>query len=205
MKSTMIQSVFGMLVFAMAVMPMANAQNLSFGPVVGVNFASISDVPNAQVKAGLAAGLFLNYSVNEKFGLGIKGLFSQMGTKVENSPAEVNLNYLQIPLSGIYYFGNVGDSFRPKIFLGPYLGLLLSGNDQNGNEILGSDGKGLYKKADVGGQIGVGFNYSLKNSSWLNFDAGYGASFVNITDHSTLNHRNRAFFVSLGYSFPLNM
>lgn len=204
MKTRIFKSMMWVFICTVCIMPFASAQKVSFGPMVGANFATISDVPNAEVNTGLAAGVFLNYSIDENFGLGIKGLFSQLGTMVENSSAETNLNYIQLPLSAIYYFGKRGDTFRPKVFLGPYLGVLLTANDQNGNEILGLDGKNAFNTADFGGQIGVGFNYSMKERGWINFDAGYSTSLANITDHNTLNYKNNAFFVSLGYSFPIS-
>jgi len=204
MNKKMLMSGMVAFVFVLGSMTMATAQKMSFGPVIGANFATISDVPNAEVNTGLQAGVFLNYSVNENVGLGLKGLFSQLGTHVENSAAEVNLNYIQIPLSGIYYFGERGNTFRPKVFLGPYLGFLLSSNDQNGNEILGVAGNDAFNKADFGGQIGLGFNYSMQDRGWINVDAGFSGSLTNITDHNSLNHKNRSIFLSVGYSFPIS-
>lgn len=204
MKMKMLKLVLSVSVFILGFLPFADAQKLSFGPMVGANIAKISDVPNSKSQIGPAAGVFLNYSVNENIGFGLKGLFSQLGTSVDNSSAEVKLNYVQIPLSGVYFFGERGNIIRPKIFLGPYVGFLLSAKDQNGTNIVDSGGQDVYNNTDFGGQIGVGFNYSMNNNSWINFDAGYATSLVNITDHSSLNHKNNFFFVSLGYSFPIS-
>lgn len=200
----MLKSVLLFFVFALAYMPFASAQRISLGPIVGANFSDISDVPNSKVKTGLNAGLFLNYSVNENLGLGIKALYSELGTASDNGTGETNLNYVQIPLSGIYYFGERGNTIRPKVFVGPYVGFLLSAQDQNGNDIKSPSGQDFYMNTDIGGQVGLGFNYTLANQSWINFDAGYSASLVNITDHSDRNYKNSAFFASVGYSFPIS-
>ena len=45
------------------------AQTLSIGPVVGVNSSSISEAENGERLTGLSAGIFANYSINEKIGL----------------------------------------------------------------------------------------------------------------------------------------
>jgi outer membrane protein W len=204
MKTRMLKSIMCMFVCTVCVMPFASAQKVSLGPMIGANFATISDVSNAQINTGLAAGVFLNYSIDENFGLGVKGLFSQLGTGVENSDSKTKLNYIQIPLSGVYYFGERGNTFRPKIFLGPYVGFLLGASDQSGNEILGLSGNDSFNKVDFGGQIGLGFNYSMQNRGWINVDAGFGGSLANITDHNSFNYKNRAIFLSVGYSFPIS-
>lgn len=204
MKTRMFKSMMWVFVCTVCIMPFATAQRVSFGPMIGANFANISDVPNAEVNGGLSAGVFLNFSIDENFGIGIKGLFSQLGTNVENSNTEMNLNYIQIPISGIYYFGERGDAFRPKVFLGPYVGFLLGANDQNGNEILGISGNDAFNTLDFGGQIGLGFNYSMQDRGWINVDAGFSGSLANITDNNSLNHKNRSIFLSVGYSFPIS-
>jgi outer membrane protein W len=200
----MLKSVLLFFVFALSYMPFASAQKISLGPMIGANFANISDIPDSKVKTGLNAGLFLNYSVNENLGLGIKAMYSQLGAKDVSGTGETHLNYVQIPLSGIYYFGERGNTIRPKVFLGPYVGFLLNARDQNGNDIKSPSGQDFFNKTDVGGQVGLGFNYSLANLSWINFDAGYSTSLVNITDHSDRDYKNSAFFASVGYSFPIS-
>jgi len=56
------------------------AQSLSAGPIIGANISTLSDAPNTKNLPGLSIGGFVNYSVNEHFGLCAKLLFSQLGT-----------------------------------------------------------------------------------------------------------------------------
>lgn len=174
-----------------------NAQTLSIGPVIGVNSSSISKVENGERLMGLSAGIFANYSINEKIGLNVKALFSQMGIASSVSDDKFRLNYVQIPLSGVYFFGETGDKFRPKVFLGPYVGILLAA--KNGD----IDIKQSFKSVDFGGQAGLGFNYSLKERMWLNVDLSYMAGFSNVYDTEIIEGKNNALSLNIGLSFPI--
>ena len=198
MEKRLLNSAIILIISLIAYMPTAIGQKLSIGPMAGVNISSISEIDNTESLAGLNAGIFLNYSVNENLGFGLKGLFSQLGTGFEDIENHVRLNYIQLPLSVAYFFGERGNTIRPKVFIGPYVGFLMNAQDMNGNDISG------YNSTDFGGQIGAGFNYSFANRSWLNFDLGYSAGFMDISETSASSSKNNAFFVSLGYSFPLS-
>jgi outer membrane protein W len=174
-----------------------HAQTLSIGPVIGANLSTISESENGERLLGLSAGAFANYSINENLGLNVKVLFSQMGVASSVSDNKVRLNYLQIPLSGVYFFGETGDKFRPKVFLGPYVGFLLGA--KNGD----LDIKELLRSVDIGGQIGLGFNYSLKERTWLNVDLGYAAGFTTVADADDAKGKNNALFANVGLSFPI--
>lgn len=180
------------------------AQTLSVGPVLGANFSTISDLPNAKSRIGISAGAFANYSIDEHYGLNVKFIFSQLGTKIENSTLSNRLNYFQIPLSGVYFFGVAGNSFRPKIFAGPYVGILLNARDANGNDIVLANGKDYFKKIDFGGQIGVGFNYRIMSRTWLNVDASYASSFSKISEVTNNSYKNTNLNLNVGISFPIN-
>ena len=80
----------------------ATAQTTSIGPMLGTNITSFTGLTNAAYLPGLSVGGFLNYSINEKFGINGKLLFSQYGTAYENSDVRTRLNYLQVPISGVY-------------------------------------------------------------------------------------------------------
>lgn len=191
------------MVFSVMSLSTAIAQTTSIGPIIGVNSSTVINFPNNAYKTGLTVGGFLNHSVDEHFGINGKLLFSQLGTGFDNSSLVHRLNYIQLPVSGVYYFGNAGDRFRPKVFLGLYVGSLLNATYDNGDDIKvnGADG---YKKFDFGGQVGLGFNYRLKSRTWLNVDAGYNAGFVELSDNLGSDLKNRALNVSVGVSFPLS-
>ncbi len=180
------------------------AQSLSVGPIVGANLATINSLPNTKSIAGISGGGFANYSVDEHLGIGAKILYSQLGTAFSNSSKVVKLHYIQIPLSAIYYFGDNGNEFRPKVYAGPYLGTLLKAKDENGNEILRPDGTHAYNTFDLGGQVGLGFNYRIMPSTWINFDAGFAKSFTDVSKNNSNSYHNVAFSLNVGVSFPIS-
>jgi Outer membrane protein beta-barrel domain len=179
------------------------SQTLSIGPIVGLNISKFTENQASTNLAGLSVGALANYSVNEHVGLSAQLLFSQLGSNYKPANTSVRLNYLQMPISLVYYFGDAGDKFRPKIYGGPYFGRLLTAKNENQSDIVDLNNNDIFKKQDIGGQLGLGFNYLLKSRTWLNLDLGYGASFTNIGISEALKEHNSALTVKLGVSFPV--
>ena len=126
-----------------------------------------------------------------------------MGTGTDNSDYTVRLNYIQVPLSVVYYFGNTGNKIRPKLFAGPYGAFLLNASDKNGKNIVLPNGDDVYLKTDLGGILGAGFNYIIRPLTWLNIDASYSTSFYSIVDATNSTNRNEGFQINVGVSFPI--
>lgn len=192
------------LLFALIIFnaKLISAQTLSIGPMAGMNVSTFTAAPNTKALVGASIGGFLNYSIDDHFGLGAKLLFTQLGSSYTYNEDNNRLNYLQMPLTAIYYFGDPGNQFRPKVFIGPYVGALLRANHKSGDEVLGTDGKPYYNKTDIGGLVGAGFNYRIKSRTWLNVDAGLGKSFTDVSKAS-LGYHNLAFSLNVGVSFPV--
>lgn len=182
---------------------MVKAQTLSVGPMVGFNISSLSGPTNTKALPGLTLGAFANYSVNENVGIGAKFMYSQLGTDYKNVDYINRLHYLQMPITAIYYFGEGGDKFRPKIYGGPYVGTLLSATLKDGTKITESNGGIVYKKLDFGAVIGAGFNYRIQDRTWLNVDAGFSQGFADVNESPTAKYKNQAFGLNVGVSFPI--
>jgi outer membrane protein W len=174
---------------------MANAQienRLSIGPRAGANFSNINS-DNSKNHTGLLAGITSTYSFNEKSGLTVDLLYSGEGYKSGN--LDVALNYLKIPILYNMFFGQLGEAFRPKIYVGVAPGFLLSAN-ANDNDI-----KDQYKSVVFDLVGGLGFNYRLADRIWLNVDlrAFLGLSAVGESGDA----KNRTFQPSLGIAYGL--
>jgi hypothetical protein len=182
---------------------MLTAQNLSFGPMVGLNVTSLSNKPNSSAKVGLLAGGFFNYSSKNWFGVGVQFLYNQMGAKLDAPAEEINLNYLQVPVLFTYYFAgqNKPGSFRPKLFAGPHANFLLNAKNKEGNDL--NPNNLFYKSTELGVTLGGGFNYALQNQMWINVDARYGIGLTDATQAPNTNISNRGFGLTVGLSFPL--
>jgi outer membrane protein W len=180
-----------------------SAQNLSFGPMVGLNLTSLSGKPNSSTKAGLLAGGFFNYSSKNWFGVGVQFLYNQAGAKLDAPAEEINLNYLQVPVLFTYYFAgqNKPGSFRPKLFAGPHANFLLNAKNKEGNDL--NPNNTFYKSSELGVTLGGGFNYALQNQMWINVDARYGIGLTDATQAPNTNITNRGFGLTVGLSFPL--
>lgn len=180
-----------------------NAQTLSVGPMIGVNSSKFSGASNKKSIAGLRLGAFANYSVNEHIGIGAKLLYSQLGTGFKIGDNINRLHYLQMPITGIYYFGEEGNQFRPKIFAGPYVGTLLDATYKDGKKITEANSGTVFNKLDVGGVLGLGFNYRIRSRTWLNVDLSFSQGFTEVNKKPLVSDKNQAISLSVGVSFPV--
>lgn len=197
---------FGLaLIAAGSLYTTAQAQVHSLGPTVGVNFSNISAIDNSSAQPGLNVGIVYNYSKHENYGFGLEARYSQEGAKVDYGSVEgyTKLNYLRVPLKFHYFFGEVDNSFRPKIYAGPSLGLLIDGKykgtigDQVVDVALSRDD---YNTFDVGLMGGVGFNYRIKEATWLNFDVAYTHGLIDVTKKASTG-LNRNVNINLGIAW----
>ena len=179
------------------------AQNLSFGPMVGLNISSLKGLNNSNAKAGFLGGGFFNYSSKNWFGVGIQVLYSEMGANLSNSTESINLNYLQIPMLATYYFKgkNAVGSIRPKLFAGPHLNILSSAKNSTGNDLNPNDL--YYKNTEFGITFGGGLNYSFAKRIWLNVDVRYGVGLSNAWKNDNNKITNNGLGITAGVSFPL--
>ncbi|MBI1226728.1 MAG: outer membrane beta-barrel protein [Bacteroidetes bacterium] len=165
-------------------------ETLSFGPVVGINFSTISDVKNSEFNTGFAAGGQLIYSNVNNWGVGGAILYSREGVDVQANGVEgaTNLTYLRIPLKGYWFFRKNEDRFRPKIFVGPSIGILLDSDAKYGDTEI--DIKDTYNTFDLGLMAGAGFNARIAEGTWFNFDAGYTYGLLDVADNTDGSNRN---------------
>jgi hypothetical protein len=175
-------------------------KNVSIGPIVGLNYSKVSSQSGSEFKTGFNGGVFLNYSTKTDFGFNGSLIYSQLGGNVTNSDNFIRLNYIQLPINLVYYFGEglKKGSFRPKIFVGPYIGYLI------GAESPGFTDEFTLKQlntTDLGINGGLGFNLALKSQTWLNVDLKYGHGFNEVPKIFT--YKNRALSLNVGISFPL--
>lgn len=200
-----------LLCFALALVTHTFAQltgeNFSIGPRVGVNFAKFTNVDNADSKSGLVAGITSTYSINTRSGVTVDLLYSREGSETETTQQiETGLDYLRLLLAYDIFFRDQEDNFRPKIYIGPNLGLLLAANNKiegAENEI---DVKDNYNTIDVGLTLGAGFNFRVGGKSWLNVDGRFQPGLTNIINNKPSGVdaiRNQNFQVSVGLAFGL--
>lgn len=134
-------------------------------------------------------------------------LYSREGVETTSEPqVETGLDYLRLLLAYDIFFRDQEDNFRPKIYVGPNVGLLLSAENQIEDGETEVDVKENYNTIDVGVTLGLGFNLRVGGETWLNVDGRFQPGLTNIIDNKPNGAdavRNQNFQVSLGLAFGL--
>lgn len=184
----------------------AKAQlNVSVGPVAGFGHSWISGGENNRYKPSGNFGLQLYFSPTEHLGIGGDFKYSIEGgaTEIGGVKYATRLNYLRVPITGIYFFNNYGDRLRPKISLGPSIGFLIGGNLQADGTETSFDVKDNYKNIDFGIVGNVGVHYRLITNTWITFDLNYYNGLSDITETAATNVKNRNIGVNVGLAFGI--
>ena len=138
--------------------------HFSLGPRVGVNFSNVSNLSDdTKSLTGLAIGLTTTYSISEATGLTVDILGSHEGYKLGD--VEYKVSYLQIPILFDVFFGELGESFRPKVYAGISPGFLL-GAKQDDTKL----DKDQFNSLNLSLAGGLGFNARVASRIWLNAD-----------------------------------
>jgi hypothetical protein len=169
----------------------------SVGPVIGFGHAWMSPVRNSDFNPAYSAGAFAIYSPAEHWGIGMDVRYSIEGVKkVAPEVGERNLqyDYLRVPIRAMYFFGDWGDDFRPKVTLGPSMGFLLKQE---------SPPYTPENKFDIGLTATGGFNYRIHDNTWLNFDLGCYHGLKDVVEGTGQSEKNRNIGVNLGIGFEL--
>jgi hypothetical protein len=159
------------------------------------NLASNSNVYHggSGYKMGFHGGIMADVSVTNNLSIHPELLYSLKGHQTQlygTYPLDLRLRYLDLPLLLRYYASGL------YVEAGPQVSLLLSAEEGN------SDQKTKYTNTTIG--YGTGLGYRLE--SGLSLGLRYSSDFTNIIkakedSPSLLNEKNRAFMLSLGYSF----
>lgn len=199
MKTTKIVFALLMTLFAFIQLNAQGNDRISIGPRGGVNISNVTNVEESQAVTGLVLGLTSTYSFNERTGLTLDVLYSVEGYKAPFE--EYKLRYLQVPVYFDFFFGQLGNRFRPKVYAGVSPAFFLGGtlNELDINQPYYSD-----IIFHVTG--GIGFNYRISNRIWLNSDARafIGLNDIRQVDVATGDAVNpRTYQFSLGLAYGL--
>lgn len=144
------------------------------------------------------AGISGIYAPGKHWGLGVDVLYSMEGSRLEyTNPltglgynTKRTLDYIRIPVKAIYFFRDYQKDFRPKITLGPSLGILVGEvNSVNAASI------------DLGGKASIGFNYRVARAIWINVDATYYQGFMDVYSGNSNTDLNSNVRLDAGINF----
>lgn len=198
--------------FAISISAIGTAQdNLSIGGVAGFGHTWLSGSENSRYQPAGNLGLSMTYSTQTNWGFGADLKWSIEGgkTSTDNVTSTTRLDYIRIPVRAMYFFGERGNAFRPKITAGPSVGFLIGGNNKlttrfgdNENTIETKSGD-FAKSIDLGIAASAGFNYRLVDRTWLNVDLSYYHGLLDVMENPNIEQRNRNLGINVGVSFGI--
>lgn len=159
---------------SLTAMAQSEQDRFSLGPRFGINFSNVTNVDDSETATGIAVGLTSTYSLSESSGLTVDLMYSEEGYEGPIS-SEVDLRYFQIPIYFDFFFGQLGERFRPKVYVGIVPGFFLGGAIDD----VKIDNKDYYNSFVVAASGGLGFNYRVGSRIWLNTDL---RSYIGLSD-----------------------
>ncbi len=165
-----------------------SAQGLDFGLKVGVNFATLSDVSEAETKTGFVVGAFAGAKLGDKFGIQGDLLYSQQGADFKLG--DVDLSYVNVPVVAKYF---VTDKFN--IQLGPQFGFKIDDNIKS--DILEAESFDLTGVAGIGLHLPFGIRADARYNFGLTDILKSNDSDVKVTEPG----KNSVITIAVGYSF----
>lgn len=188
------------------------ASYFSIGPVAGFGHNWVSNMSNQTFKPSGYLGVGALYSKHEHWGVG--GLltashegFSQKVYKYGNEYVNtIDPTYLRFTPRVYYFFGQYGDNFRPKVYVGPSVAYKVAEDAYIDEPAPMTDGLYTMPEGDIinnfdfGVNAGLGANVKVAKNTWLNFDADYYHGLTNVT---TYNNKSRSVRANVGILFGL--
>ncbi|GAO42174.1 porin family protein [Flavihumibacter petaseus] len=185
--------------------------NLSFGPTAGFGHTWLSNAENSRYQPAGNLGVSLIFSPATHWGIGADAKWSIEGNKTSANGIDVTnrIDYLRIPLKGIYFFGEYGQRVRPKLAFGPTFGFLLGGKQErtymdDGHEVtVKTPVKDFVKSFDFGLTGSAGVNIRLLEKTWLNLDLGYYHGLTDVMESTDVDQKNRNLSMNVGLTFGI--
>ena len=193
---------FGMKkLILMAVMALATVSSFAqqavgtftIQPKIGLNLANLTN-GDADIRAGVAAGVEFEYQVSDIFSLSAGALYSMQGCKntIEGVDVTTKLDYINVPILANVY---VVKGLAVKLGLQPGFNVSHKLSVAKGSTSGSTDIPGV-KSVDL--SIPVGLSYEYSN---FVFDARYNFGVTKVADDA--DSKNSVFQFTLGYKFAL--
>ena len=187
------------------------AQDYTLGVRVGMNVANILNYTNdSDAKLGLKAGIVGCFPLADNIWLEPGIYYSPKGTKHEwnvqgtNCKNVCNLNYLEIPINGVYKY-DINSNLTVRGHFGPYFGFGMYGKtkyEEDGKVISkvknfsSKSGNNNYNQFDCGLNLGAGIEFSI-----CYLGVQYGIGLTKINKYGDDKMRNGVFAVEFGVNF----
>ncbi|MBU7577798.1 MAG: PorT family protein [Flavihumibacter sp.] len=185
--------------------------NLSLGGTAGFGHTWLSNSTNSRYQPAGNLGLSLTYSTETNWGFGADLKWSIEGgkTSTPNFTSTTRIDYVRVPLKLMYFFGERGNAFRPKLTVGPSVGFLIGGKNEattiagDTKTTVETNASDFAKSFDLGVAASAGFNYRLVERTWLNVDLNYYHGLTDIMEAASIDQKNRNIGINVGVSFGI--
>jgi hypothetical protein len=203
-------------------LPVAATGQAALGLNAGVTFATLSgdDVPDndTDMRTGLLGGASLSFQVGDIFAIAPGVYYAQKGTKLQTTFGSVNvdatlkLDYIEVPILGIFTVTGADRPLGINLFLGPSIafeisckvkaeaaGFADSSDCDDGDELAGER-----KKLDLGAIFGAGLAFPLSSGLALTLNGGLDMGLMSLDDSAEENDvKNSVWFLLAGVRIPL--
>lgn len=157
-------------------------------------------------RLGFCFGGFVTFSIHEMFAIQPEVLYTMKGAKTEGQvlgetlKVWMNLNYVEIPVLAKLQIPTQG-SIKPSLFVGPALGVKLSGKAkaEYAGESEEEDIEDI-KSTDFGLVFGGGVDFGL-GKGYLIVDLRYTLGLTTLSEFEDDDVKNGVFSLMIGYSF----
>ena len=186
------------LFFALSVLFLSTgafAQGFEWGVKAGLNLATITKTDEAKMRAGLHAGVFGEYFVNDFFGIQGELLYSMMGAKGEELGVTFTsqIDYIVLPiLAKVYLMENF------SLDIGPQFGYMVSAKIKAAAGSSSGSGS-FYDQVDDKFDLSVGVGLSYKLPYNLGVSARYNIGLTEIEKGA--ESKNGVIQIGISYRF----
>ena len=164
---------------------------------VGLNMANLTgDIDGNAMKMGIAGGVFMTYTFSPGVAMQPEVMYVMHGTKEDGGDGKIKLDYIDVPILFKYSFPTEGN-FKPNLFAGPMVGLLMSAK-MDDNDI--KDGM---KDINFGAAFGIGATMQMETMA-VTMDARYTLGLTNtldIPDEVDVSWKTGDISIMLGLAF----
>lgn len=199
----------------------AAAQEVLVGVKGGLNISDISieDVEDAtESTSGLIAGGFIRFGLGEVLALQPELLYTQKGAEAEDTAegitANLNLDYLEVPVLLLARIPVEQSPVRPVVFAGPAVAFELTcelEGQSNGTSATADCDDAAFedelatKSVDVGAVFGAGVDFDLSDQAVFTLEGRYTLGLTNIQDtevEEEVKNRVLSFLAGIGFRLP---
>ena len=178
-------------------------KSFTFGPKIGVDYTHFWDADgDYSGMLGYQAGLFMEYTINDKFAVAPEVVFAAQGGKhkwIDAGDLEVSttmhLNYINVPVMiKFYVVPNLSIDFGPQVGFNIYKKYTDKWKNASDDKKDTDDIQGV-KSVDLG--VGLGLTYNIADEVFV--QARYTLGFTKVIKEYSSKNGNAQ--ISIGYRF----